>query len=496
MFRRFGEFELLESLPAQQPLASYYLATSGERNRLLELRVFNHQLSQLGVNVQALAGKLEGLRSLSHPNLVKLGQCGVREDLAFYVTPPLESISLESYILNRGGKLPPELALDLLVPVAEALQYLHSQRLVHGAFSCDSIRIDVASERAYLGTLDVFQSLGLTNPRGASSLRQMVRFTPMLPRSLEKQRPQREGPQPAGPILTPEISQGWPTRYQTDVFLFAAVLHRALTGSHPAGVARTGQGSPEELFRFVRPSKRVPLPESFDALMGRCLSFQQAERPEHIAAFLQELRPMREEIASLAAAPVSRGEAIRRGGLDRRRTQRTGSKERRRQARRRQDRRQAQIESNPLNALGHWFLDMSRGSKFLLFLGLTLAAGMLPLFDPARTTVFSSEYQSRRLAVKNKQFDRKRIQDNLVEQAELAAGEKTTKATFERRLRVLRSFAKALSPEARKQVLPEQVMAEIHIAYAENRDKGCALLDVQLQKAYRFLQRSRGKREP
>jgi serine/threonine protein kinase len=497
MFRRFGEYELLESLQAQQPLSSYYLATTGERSRLQEIRIFSHLLSQIGVNAQALNTRLENLRQLTHPNLVRIAYAGVREDLAFYVTDPKESTSLETYIQNRGGKLPPDLALDLLTPIGEALRYLHNLKLAHGAFSCDSIRIDVATERAYLGTIDVFHLLGLANPRGATSLRQMIRFQPMLPRGLELQRPRREGPQRAGPILTPETLQGWPTRQQTDVFLFGAILHRALSGKTPASLAQAGQENSQELLRFSPASRYAHLPPEVDTLLANALAYPPQNRPDNLGVLLQEFEPLRASIAEAERrrAPSSRAEAIRHDALERRKNHLEGQKDRRRQARRGEDRRAAQVAANPLNALGHRFLDMGSGQKMVFFLLLVLGAASVPFFDTPKAILLEGEYQSRRLAVANKQFDRERIRNNLVEQAEIAVGEKTSLETFERRLRTLRSFAKALSKPVRSKILPEKVFSDIQIQYKRDRDKGCALLDQHLQAAYQFYQSSRKKKQ-
>ena len=83
---------------------------------------------------QALAG-------LEHPNIVRLYDYGVENNLYFMVMEYLNGLSLSS-ALRQGGKMDRDMALPILTNIAEALDYAHAAGLVHRDIKPSNVMLD------------------------------------------------------------------------------------------------------------------------------------------------------------------------------------------------------------------------------------------------------------------------------------------------------------------------------------------------------------------
>ena len=87
---------------------------------------------------------LEGARRLSglaHPGLVRILEAGEAEGQLFVVTDVVEAPTLRD-LLQRRGRLPIYLAVRIAAQIADALEYLHSQGIVHGDVRPENVYLD------------------------------------------------------------------------------------------------------------------------------------------------------------------------------------------------------------------------------------------------------------------------------------------------------------------------------------------------------------------
>lgn len=135
-------------------LAGYFvLGRLGEGSVASAYRVYDEGLGReaaLKLFPLPLAGDLERLRSLRHPNLLPVYGWGEISDRAWVLTELLEGGSLRERM--TGPLLLPD-ALRILTPLASALDYLHHQGAVHGAIRPERIRL-TAYGTPILGGLD------------------------------------------------------------------------------------------------------------------------------------------------------------------------------------------------------------------------------------------------------------------------------------------------------------------------------------------------------
>ena len=83
---------------------------------------------------QALAG-------LEHPNIVRLYDYGIENNLYFMVMEYLNGLSL-SNALRQGGRMDMDVARPILMNIAEALDYAHAAGLVHRDIKPSNVMLD------------------------------------------------------------------------------------------------------------------------------------------------------------------------------------------------------------------------------------------------------------------------------------------------------------------------------------------------------------------
>jgi len=87
----------------------------------------------------------KALRSIAHPNIVKLLEYGRDRDRLYLVNELLESASVR-FVLNDVTELPLEEASAVLRAVGDALQYLHAKSIVHGNVRPENVLVTFGYE--------------------------------------------------------------------------------------------------------------------------------------------------------------------------------------------------------------------------------------------------------------------------------------------------------------------------------------------------------------
>lgn len=75
-------------------------------------------------------------------NIVKVFSCFEQNNTAYYVMEYVDGVSLHKYIKNNGGRIPPEEANKILLPLMRAMDNIHSKGIVHRDIAPDNIMIN------------------------------------------------------------------------------------------------------------------------------------------------------------------------------------------------------------------------------------------------------------------------------------------------------------------------------------------------------------------
>ena len=212
---------------------------------------------------------------IGNPNIAAVSSYFDENGTSYFVMEYVEGISFKTYIANAGGKVSVEEALDVMVPVLQALTAVHAEGIIHRDVTPDNIYItkdgnvkllDFGSARYSLG--DKSKSLDVILKVGYAPKEQYTRRG-------------RQGP-------------------YTDVYSCAACLYAAITGYLP----------PESLDRLekdelVPPSQMgIEIPLYLERAILKGLAVQPEDRFQTAGEFLEAI-----ESQQVVELPGAREEA-------------------------------------------------------------------------------------------------------------------------------------------------------------------------------------------
>ncbi|MGW0570962.1 protein kinase [Streptomyces tauricus] len=154
-------------------------------------------------------------------------------------------LRLDAYLDAYGGRLTPEIRLDLVRQLAEALRYAHNRSLYHRALAARSVYVS-AKEDGSQPVVRIADWQTAARDFDTSSMRS-IGDTPLDPNLIEDA---------AQVFLAPETDQEFADPVDLDMFGLGALAYLLLTGERPAaqrpGRAAFGGGRPASVRRRRR----------------------------------------------------------------------------------------------------------------------------------------------------------------------------------------------------------------------------------------------------
>jgi predicted Ser/Thr protein kinase len=213
---------------------------------------------------QRLRREARIMASLHHPNLVSVYDMLTEDDDLFLVMEYIEGETLSQVL--RAGPLAPERVLELLWPVAEALDEAHRHGVVHR---------DVKPSNILVGSAGMVKLADL----GLATAAEITRITP--PGSILGT--------PA--YMAPEQARPVPCTPAVDVYSLATIVFEALSGTLPrdgkTALAVLRQASTEPV-PDVR-ERRPELPGAVAAALQRAMALEPGARHRSASALLRDV---------------------------------------------------------------------------------------------------------------------------------------------------------------------------------------------------------------
>jgi serine/threonine protein kinase len=276
---------LIDSVIGRGGMSVVYGAKHARLGMPVALKVLAPELSTDDTFRERFLREAQIAAGIDHPNVIPIHDMGLQENSLYIVMRYVSGGDLKTLVSN-SGPLELERTLNLLMPVALALDTAHEHGLVHRDVKPANILIQRSTageiEHVYLTDFGIAKSdsfSGALTAAGAS----------------------------IGTIgyMAPEQLEGGEVSAQTDVYALAVTLYECLTGKIPfqrelAEGIRPPLG-PVEPIRRVRPD----VPSAIDDVVARALSRNPADRYPTCERFLRACRDALVNRSSEAADPLS-----------------------------------------------------------------------------------------------------------------------------------------------------------------------------------------------
>jgi serine/threonine-protein kinase len=220
--------------------------------------------------------------NLAHPNIVRIFDVDTHNGQPYIVMDFVEGGSLASRV--AGGPLPLAQALPILIPLAEALAYAHSQGIIHRDLKPANVllRSDGRPVLADFGIARLAEAEGAAQLTATGAVLGTVAY--MAPEQLRGQADAR-----------------------SDIYALGVLVFEALSGRRPFE-GDTGQILLGHLQQQPAPLRSLApqLPGSVELLVARMLAKDPAQRPQSAAEVAEALRAIQRSTSAVGDTVAAR----------------------------------------------------------------------------------------------------------------------------------------------------------------------------------------------
>ena len=283
-----GRYQIVATL-GHGAMATVFRARDPQLGRDVAVKVMGMAHAARGGAAERFRREAHAVAALKHPGIVEIYDFvdATESEPSYIVAELIEGPTLRQLMESGGGRLLPEFAALIALPLAEALAVAHDRGVVHRDVKPDNVMVETSGK----GSRVVLTDFGIAHMTGMETMT----ATGALVGS------------PA--YMSPEQSRGHEVGPATDLWSLGTMLYEMVTGTVPfagkdpytviASILRGKFRAPSQVVATVGPE--------FEAVILRCLKMPTAERYPSAAALAGELRAFAQ-----ASGLVPEGAALRR----------------------------------------------------------------------------------------------------------------------------------------------------------------------------------------
>lgn len=272
MSRIFPDLEILQ-LVGRGGMGAVYRVRQKNLDRIVALKVFLYKPDDPEFAARFVR-EARALAKLNHPNIVTVHDFGERENLHFLLMEFVDGLNLRQ--VTSEERLSPEMALQMVPQLCDALQYAHDQGVIHRDIKPENLLLDQQG-RIKIADFGLAKMTGSGNNGTLTHTRQVMgTLNYMAPE-------QRERPT--------EVD------HRADIYSLGVVIYELLTGELPLG-------------RFQPPSVKSDVDTRLDEVVLRALEKEPELRYQQASEFKTCVETAGVEQASYEKAYVEPGNEI------------------------------------------------------------------------------------------------------------------------------------------------------------------------------------------
>ncbi len=241
----FPGLEILE-LIGVGGMGAVYKARQLKLDRLVALKILPAEWGRDPAFAERFGREARALARLSHPHIVHVHDFGQAGGHFFLLMEYVDGVNLRQLLLT--GPLQPQMALQVVPQVCDALQYAHEEGVVHRDIKPENILLD---RRGRVKIAD----FGLAKLVGPAHVSFTLTGTHQVMGTLDYMAPEQR--------LRPQEVD-----HRADIYSLGVLLYEMLTGELPLG-------------RFEPPSRRAGVDGRLDEVVFRALERDPERRYQH-----------------------------------------------------------------------------------------------------------------------------------------------------------------------------------------------------------------------
>ncbi|OGV52836.1 MAG: hypothetical protein A2X49_09330 [Lentisphaerae bacterium GWF2_52_8] len=286
-----GKFEVIKRVGEGSLGDDIYLGTQQDLKRQVMIHILPRDVSADREMVQRFVQEIQFTAALQHPNIIPAYEAGEHLGRAYLITASADGEKLGQFIAARGGKLDEKEALQLAIPLAEALDYAWTKLKVLHRNICPESIIIAPGMQPLISDFGMAKTLGESAPELT-----MAGFTIGNPQYMS----------------TEQVRGQSDLDCRSDIYCLGLLLYEMLSG-HPAVQGTNQVAMMESQINGVPPSLaegNPALSTAAIAIVEKTLKKKREDRYQDWTSLVTDLKAvLKGERPSVIAVPESASEA-------------------------------------------------------------------------------------------------------------------------------------------------------------------------------------------